>query len=131
LERSTARYELAAALAALGSALRHDRRPTEARAPLRRALELAEACGADGLAGHVRTELYATGARPRAVALSGPGALTASERRVAELAAAGQTNKEVAQALFVTLKTVEMHLSSCYRKLGIASRRELGAALAG
>jgi DNA-binding CsgD family transcriptional regulator len=130
LEHSTARYELAAALAALGTALRRKRRPTEAREPLRRALELAERCGAGGLAAGVRTELYATGARPRTAELSGPGALTASERRVAELAAGGQSNKEIAQALYVTLKTVEMHLSSCYRKLGIGSRRELRSALA-
>jgi DNA-binding NarL/FixJ family response regulator len=130
LERSTARHELAAALAALGTALRLERRPTEARDPLRRALELAERCGADGLVERVRTELYATGARPRTAERSGPGALTASERRVAELAADGRTNKEIAQSLYVTLKTVEMHLSSCYRKLGIGSRRELGEALA-
>ncbi|MGD9572699.1 MAG: helix-turn-helix transcriptional regulator, partial [Thermoleophilia bacterium] len=77
------------------------------------------------------TELYAAGARPRTPALAGAEALTASERRVAALAAEGRTNKEIAQALFVTLKTVEVHLSHAYRKLGIASRRELGAALGG
>ena len=131
LERSTARYELAAACAALGTAVRLDRRPTDAREPLRRALELAERCGADGLVQRVRSELYATGARPRTTERSGPASLTPSERRVAELAAAGRTNKEIAQALYVTLKTVEVHLSSSYQKLGIGSRRELEVALAG
>jgi len=117
------------ALAAQGRALRHARRPADAREPLRRALELADACGADGLAEDVRTELYAAGARPRTAALSGAGALTASERRVAALAAEGSSNRDIAQSLFVTPKTVEVHLSNAYRKLGIRSRRELGAAL--
>ena len=130
LERSTARYECALAQAALGTAVRLARRPTDAREPLRRALELADRCGADALVQHVRSELYATGARPRTAERSGPGALTPSERRVAELAAVGRTNKEIAQALFVTLKTVEVHLSSSYQKLGIGSRRELEVALA-
>ena len=79
----------------------------------------------------VRSELYASGARPRTAALTGVGALTASERRVATLAAGGQTNREIAQALFVTPKTVEVHLSNAYRKLDIRSRRELPAALSG
>ena len=99
------------------------------REPLRRALELAEACGAAGLVEHVRAELYATGARPRTTALAGVDALTASERRVAALAAEGQSNRDIAQALFVTPKTVEVHLSNAYRKLGIRSRRELAGAL--
>jgi DNA-binding NarL/FixJ family response regulator len=129
LERSTRRYELAAAHAALGMALRHARQPTEARDPLRSALELAHRCGADGLEQQVRSELYATGTRPRTVERSGPGALTPSERRVAELAAGGRTNKEIAQTLYITLKTVEVHLSSSYRKLGIGSRRDLAEAL--
>jgi DNA-binding CsgD family transcriptional regulator len=130
LERSTRRYELAVANAALGTALRLARRPTEAREPLRRALDLAHRCGADGLEQRARSELYATGARPRSAERSGPGSLTPSERRVAELAAAGRTNKDIAQTLYVTLKTVEVHLSSSYRKLGISSRRELEQALA-
>jgi DNA-binding NarL/FixJ family response regulator len=130
LEASSARLEHARALAALGATLRRARRPGEAREPLRRALELAAACDATGLAEHVRTELYASGARPRTDALAGAAALTASERRVAELAATGETNRDVAQALFVTPKTVEVHLSNAYRKLGIRSRRELAAALA-
>lgn len=70
------------------------------------------------------------GARPRRVALTGLDALTPSERRVSEMAARGMTNKEIAQALFVTLRTVEMHLSSAYRKLEIHSRRGLAEALA-
>ena len=90
LEGSLARLEQAKALAALGSALRRARRPADAREPLRRALELAAACDAPGLAEHVRTELYAAGARPRTDALAGVAALTASERRVADLAAAGR-----------------------------------------
>jgi DNA-binding CsgD family transcriptional regulator len=129
LEGSPARLELAKALAARGTALRIARRPTEAREPLRRALELASACEATPLVEAVKTELYATGARPRTEALSGAAALTASERRVATLAAEGQTNRDIAQALYVTPKTVEVHLSSAYRKLGIRSRRELAPAL--
>ncbi len=130
LDPSPARLELARALAALGAALRRERRPGDAREPLRRALELAVACAATGLAEHVRTELYAAGARPRTDARSGAAALTASERRVADLASGGVTNRDIAQTLYVTPKTVEVHLSNAYRKLGIRSRRELGAALA-
>jgi DNA-binding CsgD family transcriptional regulator len=62
---------------------------------------------------------------------SGAEALTPSERRVAELAAEGRGNQEIAQTLFVTAKTVENHLGRAYRKLGISSRRELAAALSG
>ena len=131
LEGSAARLDLAKALYAWGGALRRDRRPAEAREPLRRALELAAACDAPGLAEQVRSELYAAGARPRSDAVAGVAALTASERRVAGLAAGGATNRDIAQALFVTPKTVEVHLSNAYRKLGIRSRRDLAAALAG
>jgi DNA-binding CsgD family transcriptional regulator len=129
LEDSAARLELARALADLGAALRRERRPSDARDPLRRALELADSCGADALVEHVRSELYATGVRPRTTATGGVGALTASERRVAGFAAEGQSNRDIAQALFVTPKTVEVHLSNAYRKLGIRSRRELAGAL--
>ena len=130
LERSTAKVELAFALLALGAALRRQRQPTKARVPLRRALELADHCGAASLAEQARSELNAAGGRPRRTALSGVESLTASERRVADLAAEGHTNKEIAQSLYVTLKTIELHLSNSYRKLGIRSRRELGEALA-
>jgi DNA-binding NarL/FixJ family response regulator len=127
---SPARLEHAKALAALGAALRRARRPAEARKPLRQALELAGACGARGLAEEARAELYAAGGRPRTTALRGVAALTASERRVAALAAGGETNRDIAQALFVTPKTVELHLSNAYRKLGVRSRRELPDELA-
>jgi DNA-binding CsgD family transcriptional regulator len=90
---------------------------------------LATICGAAALAARAETELLATGARPRRVALSGVESLTPSERRVAELAAAGPTNREIAQELFVTQRTVEVHLTSVYRKLGIDSRSQLSAAL--
>ncbi|MDQ6915415.1 MAG: helix-turn-helix transcriptional regulator, partial [Actinomycetota bacterium] len=82
------------------------------------------------LAERARDELAAAGARPRRPQISGVESLTASERRTAELAAEGLTNREVAQALFVTVKTVEWHLRNVYVKLGIGSRRELAAALA-
>jgi DNA-binding NarL/FixJ family response regulator len=122
--------ERAKALAALGEALRRARRPTDAREPLRKALELAEVSGATALVERIRSEIYATGARPRTTALSGVGSLTASERRVAGLAADGLSNRDIAQTLYVTPKTVEVHLGNAYRKLGIASRRELPDALA-
>ncbi len=129
LERSDQRIERARAFAALGAELRRARRPTDAREPLRRALELAEKAGANALAENVRSELYATGARPRTTALDGVESLTERELRVAKLAADGQTNRDIAQALYVTPKTVEVHLTNAYRKLNIGSRRELPSAL--
>ena len=130
LEPSDARLEHARSLVELGSALRRANRRSEAREPLRRGLELATTCGAAPLAQRAETELLATGARPRRIALSGIESLTPSERRVAEMAAEGSTNREIAQALFVTTKTVEVHLSSVYRKLEISSRSQLARALA-
>lgn len=130
LEGTPARLELAKALAAQGAMVRRLRRPSEAREPLRRALELADVCGAAGLAAEARTELYAAGSRPRTAAMAGADALTASEKRVAAMASEGLTNREIAQRLYVTPKTVEVHLSAVYRKLGIGSRHELGRTLA-
>ena len=129
LEQVPGRVERARALAALGAELRRARRPTDAREPLGRALELAEVSGAMALAEHARSELYATGARPRSTALDGVESLTDRELRVARLAAEGQTNRDIAQLLYVTPKTVEVHLTNAYRKLNIGSRRELPAAL--
>jgi DNA-binding CsgD family transcriptional regulator len=125
-----ARLEHARALAALGSALRRGPHPSEAREPLRRAFEIAGRCGAQPLRELVRSELHAAGARPRRGSLTGRGSLTPSERRVAELAAAGHSNRDIAQALFVTPKTVEVHLTSVYRKLGVTTRAALPDALA-
>jgi DNA-binding CsgD family transcriptional regulator len=126
--QSPARLEHAKNLLALGSALRRRGRPTEAREPLSRAAELAAVCGARPLAERALDELRAAGGRRSARGVFGPDALTPSERRVATLAAAGHTNKAIAQQLFVTPKTVEVHLSSAYRKLGITSRSELETA---
>jgi DNA-binding CsgD family transcriptional regulator len=126
---SPARLEHAKALTALGSALRLARKPSDARAPLRDAFEIASHCGAQPLAEHARNELYAAGGRPRRQALTGPDSLTPSERRIAQLAAGGQSNRDIARTLYVTPKTVEVHLTSVYRKLGIRSRSGLSGAL--
>jgi DNA-binding CsgD family transcriptional regulator len=123
-------YERACTLAALGAALRRTGHRRDAREPLREALDLAGRCGALRLASRAREELVAAGARPRRAALSGRDALTPSERRVAGLAADGLTNREIAQALFVTARTVEGHLTQTYMKLGVGSREQLAAALA-
>jgi DNA-binding CsgD family transcriptional regulator len=130
LEPSEARLEHARALVELGSALRRSNRRSDAREPLRLGRELATLCGATPLAERAGAELLATGARPRRIALSGVESLTPSERRVAKMAAEGSTNRQIAQDLFVTTKTVEVHLSSAYRKLDIASRTQLAEALA-
>jgi DNA-binding CsgD family transcriptional regulator len=97
---------------------------------LREALDAAHRTGARLLAEQTETELRATGARPRRAVLSGLDSLTASERRVAELAGQGLTNREIAQSLFVTARTVEGHLTSVFRKLRLASRDDLQTALA-
>jgi len=129
LADSPAKLEHAKARTELGAALRRTNQRSRARDHLRHAVELATICGATPLVNRAETELLATGARPRRIALSGAASLTPSERRVAELAAQGPTNREIAQVLFVTPKTVEVHLSSTYRKLGISSRSQLAAAL--
>ena len=127
LENSPNRLELGWSLAALGTWLRLNRQNQEARVPLGRALDLAERGGAKGLERHARDELAATGAAPRTAEFSGMAALTSSERRIAALAVEGLTNREIAHSLFVTPKTVEVHLTSVYKKLDVKSRRELPA----
>ena len=130
LEGSSARLELAHALADLGAELNRDGQRREGRDAERRAIELADECGAIALAERARAELHSgPGRRPRAE-LTGPGALTAAEWRVCRQVAEGHTNREVAQALFVTEKTVERHLSSAYQKLEIRSRFQLPEAIA-
>ena len=129
LADSPARLEYARALVDLGAALRRGNSRSEARQLLRQGVELAHQCGASALMTLANEELAATGAHARTILLSGLDALTASERRVAHMAAEDLSNKEIAQALFVTVKTVEQHLGRVYRKLDIGSRRQLGAAL--
>jgi DNA-binding CsgD family transcriptional regulator len=131
LERAAARYELAVALADLGVHLLRAGRRRDAQEPLRRALDLAQRTGAAPLAERARRELLATGARPRRTAVTGPDALTSAERQVADLAADGLSNRQIAQHLFITQATVETHLRHAFRKLGIASRADLKAHLAG
>ena len=125
LESSPARLDLAKALVDLGSALRRAGYRTEARGPLSRGLDLADQCGARPLSERARFELAAIGVRPRRARLTGVEALTASEHRVAQMAAEGMSNVEIAQTLFVTRKTVEKHLGNAYGKLGVTSRRSL------
>jgi len=119
LRDSPASLELARTLCDLGSAQRRAGQRSSAREPLREALELAQRCDAAPLARRAREELLATGAHPRRERMSGPDALTPSERRVAEMAAGGLTNREIAEALFVTAKTVGTHLGHIYRKLDL------------
>jgi DNA-binding CsgD family transcriptional regulator/tetratricopeptide (TPR) repeat protein len=123
--------EAARCLLALGAHLRRSGRRAEAREPLRRALDLAGPIGARPLQSQAQTELRACGARPRSLSYTGVGSLTPSERRVAELVAAGRSNPEVAHALFVSRATVETHLRSVFRKLGVTSRAELAPLLSG
>lgn len=129
LAASPARLDHAAALVELGAVHRRTGARRAADATLREGLDLSARLGADLLAQRARDELVAMGRRPRRAAVTGVDALTGSERRVADLAAVGMTNREIAQSLFVTTRTVEIHLSAAYRKLGIDSRRGLQDAL--
>jgi class 3 adenylate cyclase/DNA-binding CsgD family transcriptional regulator len=131
LERSSAKLERARTMVELGAALRRANARVEARELLKEGLDIAVRSGSQPLVEQAEAELAATGARPRRLLLSGVESLTASERRVARFAAEGLSNKDIAQKLFVTTKTVEVHLSSVYRKLGIGSRTELPQALGG
>jgi DNA-binding CsgD family transcriptional regulator len=129
LESSPAVAEHARAITDLGAALRRVGHRTDARRHLSAGLDLAHRLGAHAIARRAREELIIAGARPRRAALRGRDALTPSELRVAQLAAEGRTNKEIAEALFLTLRTVETHLTNSYSKLFITSRRQLREAL--
>lgn len=122
--------EHARALVDLGTALRRAGSARVARERLRAAVDLAVACGATAVARRARDELVAAGARPRRLRSTGADALTAGQRRVATMAADGMTSREIAQALFVSQKTVETHLTQAYRKLGISARSQLAEVLA-
>lgn len=123
------RLEHARALLDLGAVQRGAGDRAEAKATLEEARELAARCAADALVARADTELEAAGARARRRDRADRDALTPSERRVAEMAARGQTNREIAQALFVSEKTVENHLTKVYGKLGIRRRAQLAGAL--
>jgi DNA-binding CsgD family transcriptional regulator len=127
LEASELRLEYARSLVDLGAALRRSGQRRDAREPLVTGMDLAHRCGAAPLAQRAREELLAAGARPRRAERTGIDALTASERRTAALAVDGLSNREIAQHLFVSSRTVESHLRRAYMKLGLSSRRELAA----
>jgi len=125
----SAELEVARAKVELGSALRRARRRRDAREQLERGADLAHRCGAEALAARARAELVSVGARPRRVAFSGISSLTAGELRVARLAAAGMTNRQVAQELIVSVKTVSAQLVAIYRKLDVHDRAALVEAM--
>ncbi len=130
LGETRSRLQYAQALVDLGAALRRANQRKEARGPLRKGLDLAHRCGSELLEERARTELEASGARSRKAVLSGIESLTPSELRIARMASEGMTNREIAQSLFVTPKTVETHLRHAYQKLDVAKRTELASALA-
>jgi DNA-binding CsgD family transcriptional regulator len=129
LDESPAALERARALVELGAALRRDNQRLAAREHLEAGLRLAQHCNAPPVAQRAYDELLASGLRLTRAALDDRDALTPSELRTARLAAEGMTNREIAQSLYLSPKTVEMHLGRAYRKLGIASRTELENAL--
>jgi len=130
LEAAQSPLEHARALLALGAATRRSGRRAAARPALEQALTLARRCGATALAEDAHHELLAAGGAPRKLTRAGADALTAAERRVAELAADGHTNSEIATRLVISVRTVEAHLAHAYRKLDIHGRRQLAGALA-
>lgn len=126
LDGSPARLERARTLVDYGSTLHACGHTEAARETLRQGLDLAYALGAAQLHAQANDALLATGARPRRVTSSGVESLTPSEAQVARIAAAGGTNREIAEELCVTQRTVEQHLTSVYRKVGVSGRRGLG-----
>ena len=129
LRRADCRVELARTLTDIGLTLLRAGSREPGREALREALDLADRCGADAVAERAHAELAVAGARPRRRRLSGPEALTAAERRVVALAAEGRSNRAIAAELFLSLKTVETHLSHAYSKLSVRRRGDLFRAL--
>jgi DNA-binding NarL/FixJ family response regulator len=128
LRSSPALLERARSLTELGAALRRAGQPSAAR-ELAEALDLAAHCGARPLAVRAREELEASGAEPPILLRTGVEALTPSELGIVRLAAEGRTDREIAQELYVTLKTIEDRLSRAYTKLGIEGRAQLAQVL--
>jgi DNA-binding CsgD family transcriptional regulator len=129
LDRCGARLERARVCVELGIGHRQRGGRDAARSSLWEGLEIAHSCGAWALAERARAELVATGARPRRALRTGPGALTPAELRAARMAVEGLSNRQIAQALFLSTKTIEGQLSQAYAKLGIRSRAGLATAL--
>jgi DNA-binding CsgD family transcriptional regulator len=129
LAPSPRRLEHAKALLELGSSLRRANKRAEARGHLLSALEIADSCGAEPVKQRALRELWAQGDRPRRSQAHGPGSLTATELRVAELAADGLTTAAISRLLVVSPKTVETHLNAAFRKLGVHRRTELATVL--
>lgn len=129
LRAGPARLESARALIALGSAERRNGARTQAREDLEEGLRLARVCGAVPLARAADEELTVLGSRARRVTRAGADGLTASEHRVAALAAGGYSNRQIADALVLSVRTVETHLAHCYQKLGIEGRRQIAEVL--
>ncbi|MGW2612651.1 helix-turn-helix transcriptional regulator [Streptomyces mirabilis] len=129
LARTQITVELARTHLVYGEWLRRRRRRSDARAQLRKAYEMFTSMGATAFAERARTELTATGERPRGRDEQVTHGLTAQEKQVARLAAAGATNDEIAARLFLSTSTIEYHLTKIFRKLAITSRRKLAGAL--
>ncbi len=129
-ESTPRRPVIARVLASYGAALRRVDHIPEARKVLYRAVDMAGEMGMERLRARAHHELVLAGGRPRRVRATGPRSLTAAQQQVALLAVEGRSNRQIAEDLFVTVKTVETHLAAVYRKLGIAHRDELAHALA-
>lgn len=129
LTPSAMRLEHARVLTDLGAALRRANQRAAAREPLTQALDMADHGGMRLIARRARQELLAAGGRPRRTVISGPGALTPAEHRVAVLAALGHSNKQIADQLYVTRRTVETHLTHIFQKLSVTSRAQLATSL--
>jgi DNA-binding CsgD family transcriptional regulator len=125
IETTPVKTDLARAHLLLGEQLRRTGRRGDARAELRTAFDMFAAMGASGFAERARIELAATGDTARLRTVASSHDLTPQERQVARLAASGESNKGIAAQLFISAATVDYHLRKVYRKLGLASRREL------
>jgi DNA-binding CsgD family transcriptional regulator len=130
LARSRAALELARSQLTYGEWLRRENRHTDARELLRAAHESSCQMGAEALAERARRELLATGETIRSVTRDTRDALTPQELQVARLARDGHTNPEIGAQLFISPRTVEYHLHKVFRKLDLASRKDLRSALA-
>ena len=122
------RFDRARTLLSLGRAQRRLKKWGAARASLERAAAAFDELGSAGWADEARARARPASAR---AGRAPSGELTPTERRVVELAAEGLSNKEIARALFVTVHTVEVHLSRAYAKLGVRSRAQLASRLSG